>query len=136
MDRLETKLDREVGTTLNGDTSLKPKRPEEPVDAQGFHARGNRYSRNGSYGRAIEDYNRAIELDNGFAEAYYDRGFSFYEVGLHEQAIADLTRAIDLNPQAARYYGQRSLVYIFMDRLDLAQADQEMSDTLRDQGLE
>ena len=112
------------------------KRPEEPQDAIGFHARGNRYSRNGAYERAIEDYNRAIEMDGVFAEAYYDRGFSFYEVALYEKAIADLTRAIELNPEAARYYGQRSLVYVFTDRLDLAQADQDMSDELRDRGLE
>ena len=109
---------------------------EEPQDAVGFHARGNRYSRNGAYARAIEDYNRAIEMDGAFAEAYYDRGFSFYEVARYEEAIADLTRAIELNPEGAHYYGQRSLVYLFMDRLDLAQADEEMSDTLRNRDLE
>ena len=113
-----------------------PKRPEEPRDAVGFHERGNRYSRNGAYGRAIEDYNRAIEMDGAFAEAYYDRGFSFYEVARYEEAIADLTRAIELNPEAAHYYGQRSLVYLFTDRLDLAQADEEMSDDLRSRGLD
>ena len=112
------------------------RRPEEPVDANGFHDRGNRYSRNGSYERAIQDYNRAIEMDGAFAEAYYDRGFSYYEVGLYEEAIADLTRAIELNPEAARYYGQRSLVYLFGDRIDLAEADQEMSDVLRERGFE
>jgi len=110
--------------------------PEEPADAAGFHGRGNRYSRNGAYERAIEDYSRAIELDGAFAEAYYDRGFSFYEVGLYEKAIADLTRAIELNPEAAHYYGQRSLVYLFADRIDLAELDQEMSDALRNKGLE
>ena len=122
----------ETSLTLGGNQ----RRPEEPGDAVGFHARGNRYSRNGAYERAIEDYNRAIEMDGAFAEAYYDRGCSFYEVALYDEAIADLSRAIELNPEAAQYYGQRSLVYIFMDRLDLAQADEEMSDSLRDQGLE
>jgi tetratricopeptide (TPR) repeat protein len=115
---------------------LNLRRPEEPVDAHGFHARGNIYSRNGSYERAIEDYSQAIEMDGDFAEAYFDRGFSFYEVGLYQESIADLTRAIELNPEAAHYYGQRSLVYLFADRLDLAEADQEMSDDLRNQGLE
>ena len=109
--------------------------PEEPGDAIGFHARGNRYSRNGAYERAIEDYSRAIEMDGAFAEAYYDRGCSFYEVGLYEEAIADLSRAIELNPEAAHYYGQRSIVYLFTDRLDLAEADQEMSDSLRNRDL-
>ncbi|MCI0794603.1 MAG: tetratricopeptide repeat protein, partial [Chloroflexi bacterium] len=47
---------------------------EEPVDANGFHDRGNVYSRHGNYERAVQDYNRAIEMDGDFAEAYYDRG--------------------------------------------------------------
>ncbi len=110
------------------------KQAEEPQDAVGFHARGNRYSRNGAYERAIEDYSRAIEIDGSFAEAYYDRGYSFYEVARYDEALADLTRAIELDPEAAHYYGQRSLVYLFTDRLELAQADEEMSDTLRNRG--
>ena len=111
-------------------------RPKEPVDANGFHDRGNLYSRHGNYERAVQDYNRAIEMDPDFAEAYYDRGCSYHEVGLNEEAIADLTRAIELNPQAARYYGRRSLAYVFTDHIDLAEADQEMSDALRERGLE
>ena len=109
---------------------------EEPVDAAGFHTRGNRYSRNGAYARAIQDYNQAIEMDNEFAEAYYDRGFSYYEMARYEESIADLSRAIELNPDAAHYYGQRSIVYLFSDRIDLAQADEEMSDSLRNSHLE
>lgn len=112
------------------------RRIEEPQDAVGFHARGNRHSRNGAYERAIEDYSRALELDGAFDEAYFDRGCSFYELGIYEESLADLGRAIELNSEAALYYAQRSLVYIFTDRLDLAQADQEMSDSLRNQGLE
>ena len=108
--------------------------PEEPVDADGFHKRGNRYSRSGSYEQAIRDYNRAIEMDGAFAEAYYDRGFSFYELGRYEEAISDLSRAIELNPGDDRYYGQRALVYLFADQLDLAQADQEMCEGLRSRG--
>ena len=111
-------------------------RPEEPVDAYGFHNRGNTYGRHGNYERAIQDFTTAIEMDGDFAEAYYDRGFSYYEVGLNEEAIADLTRAIELNPEAARYYARRSLAYVFTDHIDLAEADQEMSDELRGRGFE
>ena len=115
---------------------MKNKPAPEPTDANGFHDRGNRHSRNGSYGLAIADYNKAIELDPSFAEAHYNRGFSFYEIGRNEESIADFTRAIELNPNDARYYGQRSLVYVFADRLDLAQADEEMCEVLRNQGLD
>ena len=113
---------------------MTPRRPPEPVDAKGFHDRGNRYSRNGSYESGIADYNKAIEIDPGFAEAHYDRGCSFYELGRFDEAIADLTRAIELNPSEGRYYGQRSMVHLFADHMDLAQADEEMCEDLRSRG--
>ena len=110
---------------------MNPNPPPEPVDAHGFHDRGNRRSRNGSYELAIADYSKAIEIDPAFAEAHYNRGSSFYELRRNEEAIADLTRAIELNPDEARYYAQRSLVYLFSDCMELAQADEETCEDLR-----
>ena len=105
--------------------------PEEPQDAAGFNEMGNRYSRNGVYEQAIESYSKAIEMEATFAEAYFNRGVSHYEMGLYDEAIDDLTRAIDLNPTDDNYYGRRALVYLFNDQLDLAQADQDKCDELR-----
>ena len=104
---------------------------EEPADAPGYVDRGNRYSRNGVYHRAIEDYTTAIEMDPFYADAFYNRGCSYYEVGLYDKSIADLTKAIELDPGADEYYGQRSVVYLFNDQPDLAQADQDQCDALR-----
>ena len=112
---------------------MNPRTQPEPEDASGFHDRGNLRSRHGSYESAIADYNRAIAMDPDFAEAHYNRGSSFYELGSFEQALADLNRAIDLQPNDARYYRQRSLVHLFTDRLDLAEADEEICEELRNQ---
>ena len=111
-----------------------PSRPPDPVDAEGFHTRGNRYSRTGSYESAIADYDKAIELDPNFADAHYDRGYSFYEMGRLDEAVKDLSRAIELNPDDDRYYALRSVVYLFSDHMDLAQIDEEMCEELRNRG--
>ena len=104
---------------------------KEPTDAAGYLDRGNRFSRNGVYGKAIEDYNKALEMDSEFADAYYNRGCSWYEVGKYNEAISDLTRAIECDPLADHYYGQRAIVYIFSDKPDLAQADEDICQELR-----
>ena len=108
--------------------------PEEPTDAEGFNRRGNQYSRNGAYEPAIADYTRALELDPALADAWFNRGCSYYELGLYGQAIADLTRAIEIDPMDDNYYGRRSLAYLFSDRLEEAQADQDKCDELRNRG--
>ncbi len=105
--------------------------PEEPADAPGFNQRGDRYSRNGVYEQAIENYTRAIELDEAFAEAYFNRGVSYYELGRYQDAITDLSQAIRLNPTDDNYYSRRSLAYLFADQLELAQSDQDRCDELR-----
>ena len=104
---------------------------KEPTDAAGYLDRGNRFSRNGVYGKAIEDYNKALEMDSELADAYYNRGCSWYEVGKYDEAIADLTRAIECDPLADHYYGQRALVYLFDDQPELSQADQDSAEELR-----
>ena len=45
------------------------------------------------------DYDRAIELNPDYAEAYYNRGDAKSELGDHEGAAADRKRAIELDPE-------------------------------------
>lgn len=108
--------------------------PEDPTDAAGYNRRGNQYSRNGAYEPAIADYTRALELDAAFAEAWFNRGVSYYELGMYPESIADLTQAITLSPNDDNYYGRRALAYLFNDQPELANADQERCDELRNPG--
>ena len=112
-------------------TRRGPRNEPEPQDARGYNERGNRYSRTGIYGKAISDYTSAIELDSTFVEAYFNRGGSYYEVGWYEEALADLSKAIQLDPKDDRFYAWRSVVYLFNDQPDLAEADQETCEELR-----
>ncbi|MYC29091.1 MAG: tetratricopeptide repeat protein [Chloroflexi bacterium] len=108
--------------------------PEEPADAEGYNRRGNQYSRNGAYEQAIADYTQALELDANLADAWFNRGCSYYELGMYDASIEDLTRAIEIDPQDDNFYGRRSLAYLFSDRLEEAEADQDLCDEIRNRG--
>lgn len=59
---------------------------------------------------AIDAFNRAIEIDNKYTDAYHNRGFAFQLKGDHKKAIENFDKAIELNPneQAYRNSKQRS----------------------------
>ncbi|HWB59315.1 MAG TPA: tetratricopeptide repeat protein, partial [Chthoniobacteraceae bacterium] len=53
----------------------------------------------GDHDGAIADYDRAIELDSKFADAYYDRALAKKAKGDQEGASADFNKAHALNPK-------------------------------------
>ena len=48
------------------------------------------------YRAALVDYNKAIELDPRFSEAYYNRGLTNIFLGNNRQGIQDLSKAGEL----------------------------------------
>ena len=61
-----------------------------------YYNRGNVYVRQHDYARAVDDYSRAIELDNGLAEAWYNRGLARIALKQQAEGISDLSKAGEL----------------------------------------
>jgi tetratricopeptide (TPR) repeat protein len=61
------------------------------------------------YERAIEDYNKTIELDPNYAEAYNNRGNAYSGLKEYERAIEDYNKTIELDPNYAKAYTNREL---------------------------
>ncbi|WP_294351272.1 tetratricopeptide repeat protein, partial [uncultured Clostridium sp.] len=59
------------------------------------------------YEEAIEDYNKAIELDVDNYRFYNRRGNAKYSLGQYEESIEDYSKAIELNPKDSVLYGNR-----------------------------
>lgn len=82
-----------------------------PDDPLAYFNRGLSYHEQGSYTRAIADYNRAIQLQPDFAMAYTHRGAAYSQQGNYTQAIADYTQAIQLQPDNAVAYYNKACTY-------------------------
>ena len=59
-----------------------------------YNNRGAAYAVLGQYQLAIEDYDKAIQLDPEDAMAYYNRGVAYKELGRYHRAIEDYDRVI------------------------------------------
>lgn len=61
-----------------------------------YYNRGNLYAAQNDYRLAIEDYSRAIVLDQHLAEAFFNRGLARIKSGMAKEGVADLSKAGEL----------------------------------------
>ncbi|RPJ78665.1 MAG: tetratricopeptide repeat protein, partial [Deltaproteobacteria bacterium] len=97
--------------------------------------RGINFVKKKEYEKAIQDFNKAIEIDHLFANAYVQRGIVYGLKKDHEQAIKDYTRAIEINPNHAEAYFNRSLSWSSLGDSAKSLADNEKAGTLDSQYL-
>jgi tetratricopeptide (TPR) repeat protein len=66
----------------------------------------------GQYDKAISDFNKAIDLNPKFAEAYNNRGLTYAKKGQYDKAISDFTKTIEINPSYTLAYQNRGIIYM------------------------
>jgi basic membrane protein A len=93
--------------------------------------RGINHQEQGQQDLAIADFDRAIELEPGLAEAYGNRGRAYAEMGDYDRAIADLNRTIELQPDLAEAYFNRGVAYWHKGDYDRAIADYDRAIELK-----
>ena len=72
------------------------------------------YRNLGSRQKALEDYDKAIELAPDYANAYLERGILYHNLGEFPKALRDYDKKIELNPKCEKCeiaYFNRGLLY-------------------------
>jgi tetratricopeptide (TPR) repeat protein len=93
-----------------------------PIDVN-YTYRGISHLENEQIDDAISDFNKAIELNPGFAAGYVYRGIAHYKQGRFDKAISDYNKAIEINPEYAEAYLGRGIAYDEKSQYDQAFAD-------------
>jgi tetratricopeptide (TPR) repeat protein len=75
---------------------------------------------NGDLDNAIEDFNRAIELNPDLAKAFSSRGLAYRRKGWYDHAIADYNKSLVLNPHDAETYNKRGFSWYQKGNLERA----------------
>ncbi len=84
---------------------------------------GKAFGKKGQYDQSIVYFNKAIEIEPKFAEAYFNRGFAYQEKGQYDKAIPDYNKAIEINPRHDAVYNNRGNAYAARGKYDKAIAD-------------
>jgi tetratricopeptide (TPR) repeat protein len=74
-----------------------------------YRQRGKLFHNLHEYGKAIVDYNKAIELNSNDSKAYIDRGLVKNELEDFKGAILDYNKAIQLKPNESMAYSFRGI---------------------------
>jgi tetratricopeptide (TPR) repeat protein len=86
-------------------------RSKTAKNVENFFISGNAFYDQGKYQEAIEDFNKALELDPKFAKAYNNRGNAFHVQGKYQEAIEDYNKALELDTKFAKAYYNRGAAF-------------------------
>jgi tetratricopeptide (TPR) repeat protein len=91
--------------------------------AEFYYNRGREYFENYIYHHAMEDYNRALQLNPDYAEALNGRGEIYLNVSDYTDAEKEFSKAIWVNPKYEKAYINRGRLYKTMGYYDRAIPD-------------
>lgn len=80
-----------------------------PKDPEGYVQRAIIYKQSGNDLKAIEDYNRALDIDPDQPSVHYDLAQTFRQVNLREQAVKEYQLATKYDPRMAKAYNNMGI---------------------------
>jgi tetratricopeptide (TPR) repeat protein len=88
-----------------------------------YSNRGNSFFDLGNLERAIEDYNKALQLNPDDTVTLSNRGAAYIELKRYDEALEDFSRAVALEPANYVALSNRCWVLVLKNKLDTALAD-------------
>lgn len=86
-----------------------------PDESFCYLSRGMAYKKANNYFLALQDYNKAIYINPGYAMAYNNRSVIYAQITQdYKAALADCNKAISLEPSYAKAYNNRGSVFALM----------------------
>jgi tetratricopeptide (TPR) repeat protein len=78
-----------------------------------YYHMGAAYLKKREFDQAISLFNKSLEINPKYAEAYETRGMVYSSREQYDQAIADFNKALEIDPRLAEVYFSRGRAYYF-----------------------
>ncbi len=91
-----------------------------------FNNRGVEFNKTGEYKQAIEDFNKALELNPAHKEAYNNLGVALANLGRNKEAIVAYNNALKIQPTYLNALYNRGNAYAKLNEADIALKDYDL----------
>jgi tetratricopeptide (TPR) repeat protein len=118
IDRFDSMLNQDANVQLIEE--LPPYLEKYPNSYQGYLLLGWAYSRSDRLDEAMAAFERSIELNPKFENAYVGQGVVWRERGDLDKAVASYHKALELNPNAAEAYSSLTVIELKRGNYDKA----------------
>jgi tetratricopeptide (TPR) repeat protein len=98
-------------------------RPLLPENEAFWRQRAQKHLKAGEWDQAMDELNKAIQLNPPNGEAWNERGIVYFRKQIWDKAEADFSTAIEKNPNNAVAWGNRGDVSLHLGQWDKALAD-------------
>lgn len=85
--------------------------------------KGALYASQGQYLQALDNYNKALEIEPNFTNAYINRGLLYRGNKKYDMALKDYTKALEIDPTSATAHNNRGVLYRIKRQYELAISD-------------
>jgi tetratricopeptide (TPR) repeat protein len=103
---------------------------KEPSSADDYYLQAAQQSQQNNHDEAISLYNRALELNPNYTDAYNNRGLAYFMTRRYNEAITDYNKAIALNPLYGAAFNNRGTAYYLLKKPHEARADHDLASLL------
>ena len=92
-------------------------------NAEELNTRGEEKFKNEDIDGALADFNKAIEKDPKYTEAYLNRGYVYITTGELQKVLTNFDKAIALDSGCVEAYYNRGVIYDYFEEYDKSIAD-------------
>ncbi|MCJ7496854.1 MAG: tetratricopeptide repeat protein [candidate division Zixibacteria bacterium] len=116
-----SKIDENIATFTTNILNEADKRFKAPVgDPSDYLSLGNVEFSKATYSKALELYEKAIELKPDFAEAWSNKGAALIKLNRHAEALQAFEKAIELKPDDAEAWSNKGVALDNLNRHEKA----------------
>jgi len=84
---------------------------KEPLTEIDWNNKGGALDNLGRHREAIECYDKALDINPGYADAWYNKGLALYDLGRRGEAIECFDKALGINPRHVAAWSSKGVAF-------------------------